>query len=209
MKTIKTVFLALTVLLTATSCSESKKEKSTTKKENVVQEEQKTVALTGVKEIHWTAYKTTAKKPVSGVFKAFEFSPKKGKTITEMLNESQLSIDVSSIDSGNEIRDQRLVNSFFNVMNDTKKLTGTLTMKNDNEGTVSFTMNAITFDLPVVITTGKDSIDITGTMNLDNWAAQAAVKALNKACKGEHKGADGISKTWSEVAVAVKIGYTK
>ena len=208
MKTIKTVFLTLTVLLVLTSCSEHKKETTSPKKETATKSIKKTV-LTGVQEIRWTAYKTTAKKPVSGVFKAFEFSPKKGKTITEMLNESQLSIDVSSIDSGNEVRDQRLKESFFGVMNDTKKLAGTLKMQDDSKGIVSFTMNAITFDIPVTIAVEKDTIVITGTMNLDNWAAQAAVKALNKACNGEHKGADGISKTWSEVAVSVKIGYTK
>jgi hypothetical protein len=38
-------------------------------------------------------------------------------------------------------------------------------------------------------------------MNLEDWDGLAAVASINKACEALHTGQDGISKTWSEVAV--------
>jgi hypothetical protein len=43
-------------------------------------------------------------------------------------------------------------------------------------------------------------------MNLENWDALAAVSSINKAL---HTGKDGISKTWSEVAVHADVLLNK
>jgi hypothetical protein len=40
-------------------------------------------------------------------------------------------------------------------------------------------------------------------MYLDNWNAQHAVDSLNIVCKDLHKAADGISKTWNDVAINI------
>jgi hypothetical protein len=45
-------------------------------------------------------------------------------------------------------------------------------------------------------------------MNLENWDALAAV-SINKACEALHTGKDGISKTWSEVAVHADVLLNK
>jgi len=42
-------------------------------------------------------------------------------------------------------------------------------------------------------------------MNLENWNALDAVSSINKACEALHTGADGVSKTWSEVAVQANV----
>jgi len=44
-------------------------------------------------------------------------------------------------------------------------------------------------------------------MNLDTWNGQTAVASLNEACKDLHKGADGVSKTWNEVAIEVTSSF--
>jgi hypothetical protein len=46
-------------------------------------------------------------------------------------------------------------------------------------------------------------------MNLENWDALAAVASINKACEALHTGKDGISKTWSEVAVHADVLLNK
>jgi hypothetical protein len=43
---------------------------------------------------------------------------------------------------------------------------------------------------------------VEGVINLEDFGAQAAVESINKACFDLHKGADGVSKTWSEVAIS-------
>jgi hypothetical protein len=159
--------------------------------------------------INWTAYKTTEKKAVKGKFIEFSLSTKRRTTIQEALDGASLEIMVASINSGNEDRDKKLKENFFGVMQDTKVLKGVLKIKNKTNGVVAFTMNSITFNLPVTLNDSGSKLIISGTMNLDNWKAQAAITALNVVCKDKHKGTDGISKTWSEVDIEVIIPYTK
>ena len=48
---------------------------------------------------------------------------------------------------------------------------------------------------------GDEGHSFSGVMNLENWDALNAVASINKACEALHTGKDGVSKTWSEVAV--------
>lgn len=48
---------------------------------------------------------------------------------------------------------------------------------------------------------GDNGHSFSGVMNLENWDALNAVASINKACEVLHTGKDGVSKTWSEVAV--------
>ena len=40
-------------------------------------------------------------------------------------------------------------------------------------------------------------------MQLKDWNALGALESLNKVCFDLHKGADGVSKTWEDVAIEV------
>jgi len=44
----------------------------------------------------------------------------------------------------------------------------------------------------------------TGTIDLMDFDGKEALSSLNKKCFDLHKGADGVSKTWSEVAINLK-----
>ena len=48
---------------------------------------------------------------------------------------------------------------------------------------------------------------MNSTMDLDKWNASNAVKSLNLECKDLHKGTDGVSKTWNEVALNIKTTF--
>ncbi len=191
-------FLSITLLLALFSCkTETSKNKTNTAIKKYTVE-----ALTT--SIGWTAYKTSEKKPVSGKFNKVEITKQNsGSTVLEALNGLEFKIPVNSIFSKNKDRDAKLVNIFFGNMKDTKEITGVITTNNKNSGSVKLKMNGITQELPITYIIDNQMATINATMNLDNWQAQAAIAALNTACKDLHKGTDGISKTWSQVTINI------
>lgn len=154
-------------------------------------------------KIGWTAFKTTDKVAVKGEFTKINVTPKEGATAKEVLNGLEFSIPVSSVFSNNEERDSKLKQFFFGVMDNTELLSGTVTTTSDNKGIANLTMNGITHSFPIEYIISGQMITLSGTLNLDDWNAHKAVESLNKMCFDLHKGADGISKTWSEVKIDV------
>lgn len=159
--------------------------------------------------INWTAYKTTDKIPVKGVFNTVNIA--KTTTTTnpfEAVNQIEFSIPVNSINSKNEGRDAKLINAFFGSMTDTQNIKGKIDLGDNGKGNVAITMNGITANLPITYTISGQLIEMDATMNLDNWKTKLAIDALNKVCNEKHKGKDGISKTWSEVNIHI-VSYLK
>lgn len=157
--------------------------------------------------VKWTAYKTTSKVGVGGLFKTIKFENRKGGSIAEAYNNLEFTIPVSSMTTNDEVRDQTLFKSFFGVLVDTKNITGKLTFDKDDLCTASITMNGVTKEVPLHYFAGESEIDFTADINLEDWDATGAVESINKVCEQLHKGADGISKTWSEVAIHITTKY--
>ncbi|XMO85565.1 YceI family protein [Algibacter sp. AS12] len=199
MKKISILLIALTISIV--SCKNEKKESQTeaeTTEKYVVKPEGTTVK--------WTAYKTTDKLPVGGKFKLLNFENKSGATPQEALNNLSFSIPVSSVftNDATNTRDGKIINSFFGAMLDTEFLKGTIKYAN-NAYVASITMNGETNNLPLdVKITDERRVTLTGTMNLKDWNALDALASLNKVCFDLHKGADGVSKTWEDVAIEVE-----
>ncbi|WP_396603201.1 YceI family protein [Algibacter sp. R77976] len=197
----KISFLLIALVISFTSCKDEKKESKTeidTTESFVVKPEGTTVK--------WTAYKTTEKLPVGGKFKILKFENKSGATPQEALNNLSFSIPVSSVftNDATNTRDAKIINSFFGAMLDTEFLKGTIKYVN-NAYVASITMNGETNNLPLDVTiTEERRVKLTGTMNLKDWKALDALASLNKVCFDLHKGADGVSKTWDDVAIEVE-----
>ena len=156
--------------------------------------------------INWTAYKTTEKIAVKGIFKDVTVIKSEPATNREdVLKGLEFEIPVSSIFSNDSIRDFKLVNFFFGVMENTLSLKGKFANVENGKGIIKLNMNGISNDLPFNYEIIDDNITINSTMNLDNWKAQLAIESLNNVCNEKHKAADGISKTWSEVAINVQV----
>ena len=159
--------------------------------------------------IKWTAYKTTEKLPVSGVFKTVNIKNKNiSTTAKEVINGLEFSIPINSLDTKDKGRDALIINSFFGSMKDTQNLTGKINIDAKGEGTVSLKMNGITKNFPITYVISSQLAEIEATINLDNWQTKLAIEALNKVCNEKHKGLDGISKTWNEVKLNV-VTYLK
>ena len=88
-------------------------------------------------------------------------------------------------------------------MDNTKLLSGKLTLTSDTAGTASITMNDVTKDLPFTYVISGKEFQLKATMDISKWNAEKAVQALNVICKDLHKAADGISKTWDDVAINI------
>ncbi len=199
----KNIYLLLItcLILSFTSC---KNEEKSQKEEKPKIEVKETFKVNSKKtSVKWTAYKTTEKTPVSGTFKNIKIESKDGATQLDALNKLEFSIPISSIFSDNEDRDGKLKASFFGVMLDTELLTGFLSFEENKMCFATITMNGVTKKMPLKYSAVENVFTFNGVMNLGDWNALEAVESLNKVCFELHKGADGISKTWNEVAIEI------
>lgn len=207
MKTLcKITFLSLFVLF---SCkSENKKD------ENVKKEAPKKVSTAAYSleraenSIGWTAYKTTEKIPVKGSFTKVKItSGGEGNTAKEAINGAEFSVPVSSIFTSDSSRDFKIKKFFFSVMENSMLLSGKLMLEDDTKGYVDLTMNGIKQKLPFTYTLENNVFMMNTTMNILDWNAKNALESLNKACFDLHKGQDGVSKTWNDVAISIKTTF--
>ncbi len=189
--------LLLIIVTTITSCKQNEKKEAKKIEKGYTVEEATTT-------INWTAYKTTSKVPVKGQFtKVTIENAKKATTALEALNGLKFKIPVNSLFTKDTIRDTKLKKFFFGTMKDTDIISGKISMNNETSGSVELTMNGISQILPITYVVSDQMVTLEALMDLDNWQAQLAIEALNTACKDLHSGADGISKTWSEVKIEV------
>lgn len=196
----KISFLILLSIITF-SCKKNAKETKNDKTTNT--EIEQFVVKPEATSVTWTAYKTTAKVGVGGEFNTLNFDNKAGASPEEALNNLSFSIPVSSLFTKDVGRDSKIKSFFFGVMLNTSLLKGSIKV-NDGKYVASITMNGITGDLPLEISiTDERRVKLTGIMDLKEWDALEALETLNKACFDLHKGEDGVSKTWEEVAIEV------
>ena len=156
-------------------------------------------------EINFTAYKTTDKVPVGGQFKKVDIiSGGEGNSIKEAINNTAFSIPVSSIFTKDTSRDFKIKKFFFGIMDNTRLLSGKLIIENDSIGYANIKMNGVTEKIAFTYTVEAKVFSMKATMDISKWNATAALNSLNLACIDLHKGADGVSKTWNEVALNIK-----
>tara|TARA_B100000809_G_scaffold49621_3_gene44613 strand:- start:4046 stop:4651 length:606 start_codon:yes stop_codon:yes gene_type:complete len=200
MKKLILAFSILTLIFSISSCK---------KKESKKVPAEKTFTIDSNKtDINWTAFKTTSKVPVKGKFTKLNITKNNGATsFSEALNGAEFSIPVSSIFSNNTDRDYKLKKLFFGVMKNTELLSGTIHIIDGISGYVDFSMNGVIEKLDFSYTTSAYSIKIKTIMNTDSWQAQSAIASINNACLELHKGADGVSKTWSDVAIDISVFF--
>ena len=205
MKKVITLSLLLTIAFNFSACKSEKK--TETKKE--VKVEKKSTAAFSLKsadnEINFTAYKTTDKVAVGGQFKKVDIiSGGEGNSIKEAINNTEFSIPVSSIFTKDTSRDFKIKKFFFGIMDNTKLLSGKLVIENDSIGYANIKMNGVSEKVAFSYTIKGKVFSMNATMDITKWNATEALNALNTACKDLHKGADGVSKTWSDVALNIK-----
>lgn len=203
----KKIFLSLIIASAVlVSCGEKKEDNNTETTEVGYSVKENSIIL------KWTAYKTTEKLPVGGEFTKVNVSEIPNAASPEKAIEGlHFSIPVSSLFTNNDIRDNKLKELFFGVMDNTELISGEFVTIQGNEkeghGVISLNMNNIPCDLPFDYTIEENVINIESLLNIKSWKAENALDSLNKACYDLHKGADGISKTWEDVSITASVEF--
>lgn len=162
----------------------------------------------------WTAFKTTAKVGVNGSFDAIQVE---NETIAEdiktLISNTKFKIELASVNSGNEERDGKLKEFFFGKLKNSDAFTGSVvSTEGDNTGgsiVVSLKMNEIEKDVKMKYAVVEDTLKLKTVLDLFDWEANDAVASINDACLDLHKGADGVSKTWSDMEISIHVPIMK
>tara|TARA_B110000967_G_scaffold47675_1_gene48326 strand:- start:10404 stop:11039 length:636 start_codon:yes stop_codon:yes gene_type:complete len=199
-------FLIIATAFNFSGCkTEAKKEEN---KETIKVETPKSTApfavVNATNDIKFTAYKTTDKVGVAGWFKKVEvLSGGEGMSVKEAINNTEFSIPVSSLMTKDTSRDYKIQKFFFGVMENTASLSGKLMITDDTAGIAEIKMNGITKEVPFTYTILDKTFSMTSKMDVTSWKATKALASLNKICELLHTGADGVSKTWSDVSLNI------
>jgi hypothetical protein len=189
--------LLLISLFFLSNCSgEQEKKEESAKVCSYMYDESKSV-------LEWTAFKFTERKGVTGTFNEFDIrgiessdDPKK------MIESFEFSINTSTAETQNEERNGKIVKLFFGSMaND--KITGRVNSLGDKGiASILLKMNSIEKEVVGTYTLVDGRFSFKAKVDVLNWNAGPGINALNEACKELHKGADGVSKLWSEVELS-------
>ncbi len=161
----------------------------------------------------WTAYKTTARIPVSGTFKQIEWKNlQQASSPVECVKNLYFKINTSSIFTDNPERDKTLYEYLFGQMLEGNFIEGRVAevdKKNHRIRTV-IRMNGLekSLEFPYQM---NDSV-MHASVNIDlekDFMAGEALYFLHTACKDKHTGEDGISKTWPDVKLETEIHFSQ
>ncbi len=159
--------------------------------------------------VEWTAYKTTEKVAVSGRFDVVLVKDAKedGKTPQEVLEGANIIATVATLNSDQIDRDQKLKDILFGNMMNTSEIKGQLHFR-DGKTFLNLTLNNVSKEYEVKSTFENNVFTIETDVDLMDFNTGKAMEALNQACFELHKGADGVSKTWSEVHIKGQVEFS-
>lgn len=159
--------------------------------------------------VEWTAYKTTDKVAVSGRFDVVLVKDAKedGKTPQEVLEGANIIASVATLNSDQIDRDQKLKDILFGNMINTSEIKGQLHFR-EGKTFLNLTLNNVSKEYEVKSAFENKTFTIEADVDLMDFNTAKAMEALNQACLELHKGADGISKTWSEVHIKGQVEFS-
>ncbi|BAV94910.1 YceI family protein [Ichthyobacterium seriolicida] len=158
-------------------------------------------------KLKWTAYKTTDKVPVSGLFEEVYISgAEKSHDLGQSIKNMTFRIPISSINTHDKGRDLKIMKHFFSSMVGTSNIQGYVKEIAENNIVFSITLNDTEKDISASYTKREDGVlVISAKMDLLKWNASSSIKSLNAECVDLHKGTDGISKLWNEVDIEIEV----
>jgi polyisoprenoid-binding protein YceI len=158
-------------------------------------------------QVYWEAYKLSNKVGVGGKFTNLSYTTKTSTAtnLQEILTGSSIQIATTSVNSGDAVRDPKLIKFFFGAMNVGDTISGVInTVEGDNtSGTANtaLTMNGVTQDVAMDYSVANGQIKLTASIDVNNFDGSAALEALGVACEAKHTGPDGANVLWPDVTV--------
>ena len=163
------------------------------------------VELSGNPQLKFTGYKFSEpeKVGVSGTFKKITWNiPQSGTSIQEIIRKSSAEIDTYSIDAGNAARNSNITRGLFKTWG-AQNVSGVFKDVTGKSATLHLTVGEKTVKIPMTLTKKDKEIKLVGVMDLLKLGFGDAFKSLSDVCGPNHKGKDGVTKTWSEVDLEI------
>ena len=156
----------------------------------------------GATTFEWTAFKTNDKVGVKGGFNEITVESEGSDDPIAVLESITFSMKTSSVETNDEGRNGKVAKFFFETIN-TPTIEGRIkSIGKDGKAIISVTMNGMNADVKGDYTLNDGDFSFTSTIDVSLWNAHEGIKALNTECNDLHKGKDGVSKLWSEVALS-------
>ena len=156
-------------------------------------------------KIEWTAYKFTEKVGVSGTFPKFEINNTvDSENVSEIFENATFTILTESINSGDEGRDYKILEYFFGNMEATEEITGkVIEIHEDGNITFEMIMNGQSSKVAGMFRfdPSDNYLELSAELDVTSWDAGGPLGELNKICEELHKGEDGKSVLWPNVAI--------
>lgn len=166
-------------------------------------------------QIGWTAFKFTEKLAVKGRFNKFKaMGPSTADSLDKLLAGLHMDIDGASVETDNPGRNATIQQFFFEKFNPPSAIHAMVTKLegDDQKGTltISIKMNGVAKDVAFPYTVdAKGLLEAKASVDMLDFGLQPAYDSLHRACEDLHKGTDGISKTWTQVDLAVSGSFQK
>lgn len=150
-------------------------------------------------KLTWTAYKTPEKVGVSGTFTEIEVSNTKESAVKEeVLEGASFKINGLSVSSGDESRDAKLADFFFQNLA-APEITGSIGKFGDKIVPITIVLNDVEIVKDFGFSFENNKLTLTGTIDiLDDFKAKKSFDLLHDACKDLH-----LNKTWSDVSIEI------
>ncbi len=161
----------------------------------------------GQTSLQWTGYKFNEKKGVQGTFDIVDVTRnEKSPDVTTLMRSIRFVVDTASINSNDPSRDKKLALYVFGRLKDPGKMLGRVTAFDAAKKTAraELELNGIKREVHFSLVNEGDTWALTGSIDLLAFGMAESHELLSKACKLLHTGADGVSKTWSEVGLKVE-----
>ena len=135
-----------------------------------------------------------------------ELSSSIGTNLSTAISGVTFKIPVASTSTNDEVRDYKIVNSFFNTMVDTDSISGKILSIDENgSGKLVINMNGQEVEKQYKWEMDQTNKEIYLKTSIDvlNWGAQSSLDALNEVCLEQHTGPDGKNVLWPNVDITV------
>lgn len=163
--------------------------------------------------LEWTSFKHSEKTPVGGVFNMMELNNTVvAETAVETFKNATISINSRTIDSKNDVRDEKIKNSFFGTMDKSDFLTGkivSLEGEENGNAVIAITMNGIEKEQNFKWSIEESIVKFKTELTVEDWSAKPSLDSLNVVCEDLHRGADGLSVLWPTVEVSITAKLNK
>jgi hypothetical protein len=166
----------------------------------------------GSVKLQWTAFKTTEKLGVSGSFTSILVeAPTHADSEEKLLSGISFSIDGLSVASGNPERDRSLKESFFALLKPNANIDGDIKEAKDGKAILELRLNGKKALVPFTYVFDKtaSSVVAKGKIDMLEIGLDAPFAAIHERCTLLHTGADGVSKTWTDVELEVSAKVNK